>query len=68
MGATSWQVKRKYNEKHYKKVVADIERELVIDLEFKLKQSGISKAEFIRQSIKSYLTGKLIIIKPEDTK
>jgi len=55
MGTTSWQVKRKYNEKHYKKVVADIDRELVEQWENKLKQDSISKAEFIRRSIKKYL-------------
>lgn len=49
---TSWQVKRKYNEKHYKKVTADIERDLVERWEKKLT---ISKAEFIRQAIKKFL-------------
>lgn len=50
---TSWQVKRKYNKKKYKRVIADIEKELVEEWERKL--NGMSKAEFIRRAIKEFL-------------
>lgn len=55
MGATSWQVKAKYNKKVYKTVSAQLPKELVARLEEKLKEDNIGKAEFIRNAIKAYL-------------
>ena len=52
---TSWQVKAKYNKKVYKRVVADLPKELVAEWEEKLKEDGIGKSEFIRNAIKNYL-------------
>lgn len=56
MSNTSWQVKAKYNKKVYKRVAVDLDKELVAKWEEKLKSDNISKAEFIRTAINSYLT------------
>ena len=55
---TSWQVKARYNSKVYKRITADIDKNLVARWEEKLKSDGIGKAEFIRNSIKNYLGEK----------
>lgn len=55
MSKTSWQVKAKYNKKVYKRVVADLDKNLVAKWEEKLQTDGIGKSEFIRQAIKKYL-------------
>lgn len=55
MGATSWQVKAKYNKKMYKSVAAQLDKDLVARFEEKLKDDGIKKSEFIRSAIKAYL-------------
>lgn len=55
MSKTSWQVKAKYNKKVYKRVVADLDKNLVARWEEKLQTDGIGKSEFIRQAIKKYL-------------
>lgn len=60
MGTTSWQVKAKYNQKHYKRITADLDRALVERLEEKLKADGITKAEFIRRAAENYLSEPLI--------
>lgn len=52
---TSWQVKAKYNAKHYKRIVADIDANLVTQWSEKLKQENISKSSFIKQAIMTYL-------------
>lgn len=56
MGATSWQVKAKYNSKHYKRIAVDLDRELVLKWEKSLSAAGVSKAEFIRSAIEQYLS------------
>lgn len=61
MGNTSSAVKRKYNNRVYKQVKVELNKELVESFENKLKSDGISKAEFFRQAIKQYLNGT-----PED--
>ena len=55
MGNTSWQVKAKYNQKVYRRIVADIDKELVARWENKLNEDNIGKSEFIRRAIKAYL-------------
>ena len=52
---TSWQVKARYNRKVYKRIVADLDKELVARWEDKLKEDNIGKSEFIRRAIKAYL-------------
>lgn len=55
MGKTSWQSKEKYNREHYKKVVIQLDKELVADWEEKLKADKIPKAVFLREAISNYL-------------
>lgn len=58
MSKTSWQVKAKYNQKHYKRVAVDLDKDLVSAWEEKLKAEGIGKSEFIRNAIQKYLGGE----------
>lgn len=52
---TSSEVKNRWNKAHYKQVATQLDKELVERWEEKLKADNISKAEFIRNAIKSYL-------------
>ena len=52
---TSSKVIQRYKNKVYKRVVADLPKELVSLWEEKLKVDGIGKSEFIRNAIKQYL-------------
>lgn len=52
---TSWQVKKRYNDKVYKRIAVDLDKELVEAWESHIKQDGISKSEFIRNAIRNYL-------------
>ena len=52
---TSWQVKKRYNEKVYKRVAVDLDKELVEEWESRIKEDGIGKSEFIRNAIRTYL-------------
>ncbi len=52
---TSAKVIQRYKNKVYKRVVADLPKELVALWEEKLKTDGIGKSEFIRNAIKEYL-------------
>ncbi len=52
---TSSKVIQRYKNKVYKRVVADLPKELVSQWESRLNSDGISKSEFIRNAIKSYL-------------
>ena len=53
---TSSKVIQRYKNKVYKRIVADLPKELVLQWEEKLKIDGISKSEFIRTAIKEYLS------------
>lgn len=53
---TSSKVIQRYKNKVYKRIVADLPKELVSQWEEKLKIDGISKSEFIRTAIKEYLS------------
>ena len=46
---------KKYKAKSYKQIKVEYNREFVEKFEAKLKNDGISKAEFFRQAIKQYL-------------
>lgn len=52
---TSSKVIQRYKNKVYKRIVADLDKDLVARWEEKLNKDGIGKSEFIRRSIKSYL-------------
>ncbi len=52
---TSSKVIQRYKNKVYKRVVADLPKELVAQWEEKLKADNIGKSEFIRNAIKQYL-------------
>lgn len=52
---TSAAVIHRYKKKVYKRVVADLPKDLVSRWEEKLKADGIGKSEFIRNAIKTYL-------------
>ena len=55
---TSSKVIQRYKDKVYKRVVADLPKELVTRWEEKLACDGVGKSEFIRSAIKEYLEEK----------
>lgn len=52
---TSSKVIQRYKNKVYKRIVADLPKELVAEWEQKLSDDGIGKTEFIRNAIIEYL-------------
>lgn len=52
---TSPKVIQRYKNKVYKRVVADLPKDLVARWEKKLQDNNIGKSEFIRNAIKAYL-------------
>lgn len=52
---TSSKAIQRYKDKVYKRVVADLPKDLVARWENKLQSDNIGKSEFIRNAIKSYL-------------
>lgn len=52
---TSTKVIHRYKKKVYKRVVADLPKDLVAKWEEKLSKDNIGKSEFIRNAIKEYL-------------
>lgn len=52
---TSSKVIQRYKNKVYKRVVADLPKDLVARWEEKLEGDNIGKSEFIRNAIKEYL-------------
>ena len=52
---TSSKVIQRYKNKVYKRVVADLPKDLVARWEERLQVDGIGKSEFIRNAIKQYL-------------
>ena len=52
---TSSKVIQRYKNKVYKRVVADLPKELVARWEEKLQSDHLGKSEFIRNAIKAYL-------------
>ena len=55
MGNTSYAVQKRYRGKTLRKVSIDLKIDLADKWEEKLKEDGISKAEFLRNAINSYL-------------
>lgn len=58
MGATSWQVKQRYNKKVYRTISVQLKKELVAKWEEAIKEDEISKSEFIRRAITQYLENR----------
>ena len=52
---TSSAVIARYKKKVYKRMVADLPKELVAEWEEKLAKDGISKSSFIKNAINEYL-------------
>ena len=52
---TSSKVIQRYKNKAYKRVVADLPKDLVARWEEKLQSDNVGKSEFIRNAIKAYL-------------
>ena len=52
---TSSKVIQRYKNKVYKRVVADLPKDLVARWEEKLRTDNLGKSEFIRNAIKTYL-------------
>ena len=55
MGKTSWQVKKRYNDKVYKRIVADLPAEIVDRFKDKCKAEQVSQAQVIKEAIEEYL-------------
>ena len=58
MSKTSWQVKKRYNDKTYKRVNADLPKDLVDAFKAKCKETGDSQARIIKTAIEEYLKGE----------
>lgn len=58
MSKTSWEVKKRYNDKVYKRIGVALEKELVTQWEEAIEKDGISKSEFFRRAMKRYLEEK----------
>lgn len=52
---TSSEVKRRYNNKVYEKVFAELPKEIVIPFKEKCKAEGISQASILKKAIEEYL-------------
>lgn len=52
---TSSSAIQRYKNKVYKRIVADLDKDLVARWEKKLSTDNIGKSEFIRRAIKEYL-------------
>lgn len=55
MGKTSWQVKKKYNQKVYKRISADLPKDLVDDFKELCKAKDISQAQVIKELIEDWM-------------
>ena len=55
MARTSTQVKRKYNDKVYRKIQVELPKELVDAFKEKCKSLGISQASIIKDAIEKFL-------------
>ncbi len=51
MGYTSTAVKRKYNEKTYKRWFADLRNEIFEEIEKAREETGLSRAEFLKMLV-----------------
>lgn len=55
MSRPTYEVMKRYRDKTLKKVSIDLKIELAEQWETKLKQEGLTKAEFLRNAINAYL-------------
>lgn len=55
MGETSWQVKKRYNQKVYKRISADLPKDLVDDFKKLCKVKDISQAQVIKELIEDWM-------------
>ena len=55
MGKTSWQVKQKYNQKAYTRIVADVPKELATAFKTKCKEKNISQAQIIKKAVENFI-------------
>ena len=51
MGKTSWQVKQRYNKKHYKSFAAQLKIELAEEVNEFCKENELSKPQFIKLAL-----------------
>ena len=58
MGKTSSEVKRRYNDKTYSRIVVDLPKEFVADFKQQCKERGDSQASIIKAAIEAYLNTK----------
>lgn len=54
MSKTSWKVKKRYNDKVYKRIAVDLPRDLVDEFKAKCKADDVSQAEIIKRAIEQY--------------
>lgn len=52
---TSTEVKRRYNDKVYSKIQAELPKEIVIPFKEKCAKEGVSQASIIRKAIEDFL-------------
>lgn len=55
---TSSQVKRRYNNKAYSRIVAELPKELVAEFKATCKECGVSQASVLKAAIEKFLTEK----------
>lgn len=55
---TSTEVKRRYNNKVYTKIQAELPKDLVADFRARCQEQGISQASVLRKAIEDFLEGK----------
>lgn len=58
MGKTSWQVKKKYNDRVYGRVTAALPKALIAEFKAKCDHDEISYTKVIKYGIMSYLDGE----------
>lgn len=58
MGKTSWQAKKKYNDRVYARVTAVLPKPLMYDFKAKCNREGISYTKVIKYGIMKYLEGE----------
>lgn len=55
MGKTNWQTKKKYNNKHYARVSADLPIPLVKAFKAKCKEENVPIAQMLKKAIEDFL-------------
>lgn len=55
---TSTEVKRRYNNKVYTKIQAELPKDLVADFRAACQAQGVSQASVLRKAIEDFLEGK----------